>query len=546
LKPSQLRTLERLYHRRTPPGAIITPELGATLCKISREIGRQVGVLINRGGRVEYVIAGDQTEIVIPNLSRIRAASGRLKGLRLVHTHLKNEPLSKDDLTDLAMLRLDLVMALGVSDGGRPMSAYIAHLDPSRRADDPWVVLDPGPFSGLDFHFGEFVKSLENELSRQDVRRVEKDTLRAVLVHISELKRNEAERCLDELSELARTEKIVSVDKVIYRGSPNPQNLLGAGRMRDLVIRSLSMNVDMILFDQELTPAQARWTGQLTDMPILDRTQLILRIFARRAHTKDGKLRVELARLKYTLPRLGTRADALSRIRGGIGIRGPGETAMEVSRRRIKDRISHIRAQLEKLGHGREQRRSLRKRAGVPQVAVIGYTNAGKSTLLNAITKSSVLVEDKLFATLDPTSRRVRFPKDMEVVISDTVGFIRDLPEDLLDAFRSTLEELNDSDLLIHLVDVSDAEYEKSIETVEGVLSHLGLDRIPRMTALNKIDAVDAGIAANIAARYGAIAISASERIGLDKLVTSVVNELETILGAGRKKKSGEAFLKRA
>lgn len=485
--------------------------------------------MIDRRGRIEYVIAGDQSEVVIPSLGRIKTGAGKLKGLRLVHTHLKNEPLSKDDLTDLAMLRLDLVTALGVGKDGQPATVYTAHLNPSLAAPNPWKLLDPAPFQTFDFNFGEFIGGLETEISRHDSRREEKGTLKAVLVHISNLPGIEAEERLDELSELARTEMIVAVDRAVFRGSPNPRNLLGSGRVKDVVVRSMSLEADMILFDQEITPAQARWIGAMTEMPILDRTQLILRIFARRAFSADGKLKVELARLSYALPRIGTKDDALSRIRGGIGLRGPGETSMEIARRRIKDRISAIHGKLKKLGLGREQRRSLRKRSGARQVAVIGYTNAGKSTLLNALTKSSVLVEDKLFATLDPASRRIRFPKNMEVIFSDTVGFIRDLPDGLLDAFRSTLEELNDADLLLHLVDVSAHDFEAAIRTVEEILGRIGLAKIPRRLVFNKVDLIDPAMAENLARRYGALLISAAARTGLDALTLEIASELDRI-----------------
>ncbi len=499
--------------------------MGTTMCKISREIGRQIGVLIDRRGKVAYVIAGGRHEVLIPNLSRDRAGASRLKGLRLIHTHLDNEPLSRDDLTDLAMLRLDLIMAIGVGDAGEPRTAYIAHINPD--AEKPWEALPPEDFQRLSFPFGEFIEQLENELRDRNRGKESKDTLNAVLVHISSLSAKEAKARMEELSELARTEGIKAIDSVKYKGQPNPRNILGSGRIKELVIRALSQNADMILFDQELTPSQSRCIGDITDTPILDRTQLILKIFARRAHSSDGKLRVELARLKYMLPRLGLKDDALSRIRGGIGMRGPGETAMEVSRRRIKDRIRAMQKQLDKLGMGRNQRRRLRKRSGVFQVAVIGYTNAGKSTLLNAITKSSVLVEDKLFATLDPTSRRIRFPKNMEVVFSDTVGFIRDLPETLLGAFRSTLEELNDADLLLHLVDSSSDDYERELETVEKVLRDIGLDKIPRRIALNKIDKVAPSVIKNLIIRHNAIPVSALKGLGLKQITEEIVAGIE-------------------
>ncbi|MBI4828081.1 MAG: GTPase HflX [Nitrospinae bacterium] len=505
----------------------MSPELGATLCQISAEIGRQVGVMLDRRGRVEFVILGEAAGLFIPDLSRHRAGEGRLRGLRLIHTHLKNEPLSRDDLTDLALLRLDMVAALGVGPDGAPRTIYQAHINTGREASPAWVTLDPVPFARLETRFLEIVEGLEAELGRQGRVARESAGERGILVCVSQLPPREVDARMAELAELARTEMIEPIDTAIYRGDPHPQSVTGSGRIKELLIRAMSLQADLLLFDGELTPGQQKWISAFTDMKVMDRTQLILRIFARRAFSSDGKLRVELARLRYQLPRISSKDDALSRIRGGIGMRGPGETAMEVARRTIKDRITHIRHRLENLGHGRSQRRQSRKRSGVPQVAVIGYTNAGKSTLLNALTGSDALVEHKLFATLDPASRRIRHPRPLNVVLSDTVGFIRDLPEDLLDAFRSTLEELADADLLLHLVDVSAPDFEGAIRTVESVLRSLELDRIPRRLVFNKIDLMDAERAANEAVRHGAIAISAARGVGLDLLA----DEIERALG---------------
>jgi GTP-binding protein HflX len=518
--------LERLYGRKIPTDQVITPELGALLCRLSYELGRQIGILVDRRGRVEYVVVGDTHEIVIPDLSRARIGAGRMKGLRLIHTHLKNESLTRDDLNDLAMLRLDLILAVGLGKDGQPATAYMAHLNADVRAESPWTELPPTPFAKLAFDVDRFVTGIEGELSRLDARKAQSGDLGAVLVHVSTLPKDIAERRLDELSELARTEKINALDRVVVRGDINPKTLAGSGKMKEIILRAMALKADMILFDQELSSLQAKTIEGLADMPLLDRTQLILRIFGRRAHSNDGKLRVELARLKYVLPRIGARDDALSRIRGGIGMRGPGETAMELSRRRIGDQIQKIKGRLEKLGAGRDQRRSVRKRTGVPQVAIVGYTNAGKSTLLNALTKSTALVEDKLFATLDPTTRRIRFPRDREVIFSDTVGFIRDLPEHLLDAFRSTLEELADADLLIHLVDISSPDYEGAIGTVDEILAQLGLEELPRRLVFNKIDLADPELVENEIARRNAVAIAAAGRIGLTALTEVILGDL--------------------
>lgn len=515
---------------------IIGYDLGVTLCQISREIGRQAGLLLDRRGRVEHVIVGTPAEIFIPELTRARAGSGRFRGLRLVHTHLKNEPLSRDDLTDLALLRLDMVSAIGVAPGGEPKTIYSAHVYAEKQAGPAWTLLDPAPFSKTDFKFPEFIAGLESKLARGDRRVVATGEKKAIVAHISNLPKAEVTARIDELTELARTEKLVAVDRVVYRGTAHPKSLVGSGRLKDLIIRSMSQGADMILFDNELSPAQSRWIGNMAQTEVLDRTQLILRIFARRAFSKEGKLKVELARLKYSLPRVGAKDDSLSRIRGGIGVKGPGETTMEVTGRRIKEKIKKLSDRLEKLSRGRAQRRSLRKRSGIPHMAVIGYTNAGKSTLLNAMTNSEVLVEDKLFATLDPATRRVRFPKNIEVVISDTVGFIRDLPDELLGAFRSTLEELKDADLLLHLVDISSPGFKREIQTVEKILSGLGLDKIPRKIVFNKTDMADPEIVANEAGRYDATVISALTGEGLARLAQEAGDEL-TLIKAGRKKR---------
>jgi len=508
---------------------IIGYELGVTLCQISRQIGRQAGLLLDRRGRVDRVIIGTPSEIFIPDLTRARAGPGRLRGLRLVHTHLKNEPLSRDDLTDLALLRLDMVSAIGVTSGGEPKTIYSAHVSAENQAGPAWTLIDPAPFAQTSFRFLEFISDLESEVASGDRRITQSGEGKAILAHISNLPKVEVTARMDELAELARTEQISAVDQVVYRGDAHPKSLIGSGRLKDLIIRSMSKGADMILFDNEMSPAQSRWIGKLAEIPVLDRTQLILRIFARRAFSKEGKLKVELAKLKYELPRVGAKDDSLSRIRGGIGVRGPGETTMEITGRRIKERIKKLSDSLEKLSRGRTQRRSLRKRSGIPHMAVIGYTNAGKSTLLNAMTNSKVLVEDKLFATLDPATRRVRFPENRDVVISDTVGFIRDLPDELLGAFRSTLEELKDADLLLHIVDISSPSFKREIETVEKILSSLGLDKIPRKLVFNKIDKTDPETAANEAERYNATGISALTGEGLADLAQDAGRELMRI-----------------
>jgi GTP-binding protein HflX len=265
---------------------------------------------------------------------------------------------------------------------------------------------------------------------------------------------------------------------------------MGKGKLDDVVVRAIELDAQTLIFDRNLSPAQISAIAKNTDLKIIDRTQLILDIFAQRAETKDAKLQVELAQLKYSLPRLGQKDDSLSRLTGGIGGRGPGETKLEIGRRRAKERLSHLEAQLKNQAKQREQRRRRRGRLEVPVVAIVGYTNAGKSTLLNTLTQSEVLAENKLFATLDTRSRRLRFPEEREVVITDTVGFIRDLPKDLFASFRATFEETADADLLLHVVDASDAAKHMHIATTEKLLAELELDQIPRLLVYNKVDLV--------------------------------------------------------
>jgi GTP-binding protein HflX len=279
------------------------------------------------------------------------------------------------------------------------------------------------------------------------------------------------------------------------------------------------VGADVVVFNNDLSPGQGRNLEEALGRKVVDRTQLILDIFAQRAQSADGKLQVELAQLKYLYPRLVGRDDSLSRLAGGIGGRGPGETKLEIDRRRVRDRITALERRIDALGADRHLRRKQRNARGLPVLSIVGYTNAGKSTLLNALTDSRVLAEDKLFATLDPTSRRLRFPRDREVIVTDTVGFIRDLPPDLVTAFRATLEELGDADLLLQVVDASDPRHDEQIEAVEAILRDLGLAGKPRVLVMNKVDRLPAGEGAAIAHRRDAVAISAATREGLPELL---------------------------
>jgi GTP-binding protein HflX len=494
LAPSAIKTLEHIYRRKIPLDKLATPELLRSLCDASRQTGRQVGALVHRSGKVDYVVVGDAGRLLLPDIGRLRAAEGRFRALRLIHTHLHGEALTRDDLVDLVRLRLDLVAAIQLAPDGNPRGLVYAYNTPPP-SSPPYREVGPISPHSIDFDFGKLMASLEAEFAKSKplVEVAAKDG-RAILVFVDEKsKRGGAHDDIDErvaeLQELARTAGVAVVDIVIqHRDRIDPKFVMGKGKLDEVVVRAIEKDAETLIFERNLSPTQISAIGKNTDLEIIDRTQLILDIFAQRAQSRDGKLQVELAQLKYSLPRLGQKDDALSRLTGGIGGRGPGETKLEIGRRRAKERVSHLEAQLKTLAKQRRERRRRRGRLEVPVVAIVGYTNAGKSTLLNTLTDSDVLAEDKLFATLDTRSRRLRFPEEREVVITDTVGFIRDLPKDLFAAFRATFEETADADLILHVVDASDPAKAKHIETTEKLLAELSLLEIPRLLVFNKID----------------------------------------------------------
>src|SRR5512142_2987214 len=522
LKPSQLHALRRTYRRRVDARSVVSPELARHLCEVSHETNRQIGVFLDRKGDVQAVIVGDARRLELPDVGRARAGESRLRGVRLVHTHLNGEPLTRDDHTDLALLRLDLVAALEVREDGLPGKVHWAHLLPENPSGEMWKDEQAGGVHDLAYDPLAGALALEEEFARvRSVRRTG-GAERAILVGFGgrDRGRAEAEASLEELRELARTAGVEVLETTLQlRRDPDPRYLIGKGKLEDIVLRSMQRMATLIVFDAELSPSQARHIAEATSLKILDRTQLILDIFAQRAQSADGKLQVELAQLKYLYPRLVGRDESLSRLAGGIGGRGPGETKLEIDRRRVRDRITALERRIESLSANRHLRRKQRNARGLPVLSIVGYTNAGKSTLLNALTESRVLVEDRLFATLDPTSRRLRFPRDREVIITDTVGFIRDLPPDLVAAFRATLEELGDADLLLHVVDASDPRHDEQIEAVDGILRDLGLGAKRKVLVLNKVDRLPPGEGAALAHRAGAVAISAATRDGIPDLL---------------------------
>jgi len=470
---------------------------------VSLETGRQVGVLVHRSGQVDYVVVGDAGKLMLPDIGRLRAAEGRFRGLRLVHTHLRSEPLTRDDLVDLVRLRLDLVAAIQLSHAGEPRSIVYAHNVPTEEdGAPPYREIGPLPIGQAHVDVARLMTDLEAEFARRArARAVKAKDGRAILVHVGDKSKgagavHEADESMRELRELARTAGVDVAEGIVQmRDSIDPKFVMGKGKLEEVVVRAMQQDAGVLVFDRELSPAQASAIAKHTDLKVIDRTQLILDIFAQRAESRDGKLQVELAQLKYAMPRLAQKDDSLSRLTGGIGGRGPGETKLEIGRRRAKDRVSHLEHQLKQLARQREQRRRKRTREGVPTVAIVGYTNAGKSTLLNTLTGAEVLAEDKLFATLDTRSRTLRCGwagwGEREVVITDTVGFIRKLPKDLFAAFRATFEEAADADLLLHVVDASDSAKDDHARTVLKVLEDLDLLEIPRLLVFNKTDLLE-------------------------------------------------------
>ena len=419
------------------------------------------------------------------------------------------------------------MVSIEVGEEGSPGPIAYAHILPENSRGEKWSLQRVPDVGQLHTDFQELIESLEDELGRSREARTLQQRERAVLVGVSSGPVWQIKESLEELRDLAVSSGVEVTDAVVQRlKKADTRFLIGKGKLSELVLRCLQTGSTLLVFDHELTPAQVRSLTDATELKIIDRSQLILDIFARRAVTREGKIQVELAQLKYLLPRLATKNTAMSRLTGGIGGRGPGETKLEINRRRVRERITRLNRELEQIRQQREDRRRLRNARGLPVISIVGYTNAGKSTLLNSLTRSHVAVEDRLFATLDPSSRRLRFPRERDVIITDTVGFIRDLPEDLMEAFAATLEELHDADLLLHVVDASSPRMEDQIKTVEGILRKLELDRIPVVLVLNKIDRLDPGQTVDLSKNLKGIPVSALN----PKTFSGLLQEMERLI----------------
>ena len=443
---------------------------------------------------------------------------------------------STEDFTDLLLVRLDLMAAIEVGSDGVPGKTHLAYLVPTERTK--WTVQTfPNPHEMPSGPL-ELIELAEDQMRRQLRGIATEGVPRTMLVGITGGSADLAEESMAELGELARTAGLEVTSKYLQtRPKPDPRTIIGQGKLRQITIDALDQAADTLIFDLELSPSQLRAVTDETELKVIDRTMLILDIFAQHARSRGGKIQVELAQLRYLLPRLVGKGTALSRLAGGIGTRGPGETKLEVDRRRIRQRIGKLEKDLGHLTRERKTRRRQRGADPTPIVSIVGYTNVGKSTLLNTLTRSNETAEDKLFATLDPVSRRLTNTEGTLCILTDTVGLIRALPPELERAFAATLEEIGDADLILHLADASAPNLGDQIVTVEETLESLGLDDIPVMLVLNKADLVDPEVLPNLSRRYGALAVSALKRQSLGELIKEIKVRLEEI-ATGRRSDS--------
>ncbi|MBW4521320.1 MAG: GTPase HflX [Scytolyngbya sp. HA4215-MV1] len=537
LKSSQIRQLQRLYHQRLPGDRLTTSEFAQRLAAISTEINQPTCVYVNRRGQVIRVGVGTPGQTQIPPMELPRYGAERLSGIRCLSTQLKSNPPGDAMLTAMALQRLDALVVLTLSGGGFERrgggatgyvkETYLAHLVPHPEVS--WTV---SPAIGLEElanqDFLDLVENLETEFRREYVaRQVDLNHDRVLLVGVLTDKVS-PRRFQDGLSEVARLVETAGgeVLETLTQRRPrlHPQTVVGTGKVQEIALAAQSIGANLVVFDRDLSPAQVRNLEMQIGIRVVDRTEVILDIFAQRAQSGAGKLQVELAQLEYMLPRLTGRGQAMSRLGGGIGTRGPGETKLETERRAIQRRIARLQQEVNQLQAHRARLRQRRQHQEVPSIAVVGYTNAGKSTLLNVLTNAEVYTADQLFATLDPTTRRLLIvdpvtQQSQSILLTDTVGFIHELPPPLVDAFRATLEEVTEADALLHLVDLSHPAWQSQIRSVMGILSEMPIAPGPILLAFNKIDQVDSDTLLLAQEEFPqAVFISASDRFGLETL----------------------------
>lgn len=536
IRDSVIAELQKLYDMQSPQ--LVSQELAVKLADITEYINREISVYITRSGQIIEIAVGDNATVELPSFSGRRGA-GRLSGIRCIHTHPGGNPyLSGVDISALKNNKYDAMVAIGVLSPDFTKSELTFGLITGIDSNENYTAECYGPYSIEDaenINFVNTVSTIERILDKQTgTASLQVMSERAILIGM-EWGRNDSlwtvDDSLEELKQLADTAGATVIKKFIQkRPKPDPAFFIGRGKVQELALYAQQENIDLCIFDDELSPAQQRNIESVMGIRILDRTALILDIFAQRARTNEGKLQVELAQLQYTLPRIMGKGLMLSRLGGGIGTRGPGETKLEVDRRRIRDRIAFIKDQIEKVKAVRSLHRSKRKKNNVFEVSLVGYTNAGKSTLLNTLTNSDIYAKDQLFATLDPTTRQLTLPNKQEIIITDTVGFIQRLPHQLIAAFRSTLEVVTEADLLVHVIDVSHELYKEQADAVHEVLKEIGVETKPVITVYNKIDKLppDSKLADRLALEEDTVCISAAKKLNLETLQQMIESHLKS------------------
>lgn len=536
IRDSVIAELQKLYDMQSPQ--LVSQELAVKLADITEYINREISVYITRSGQIIEIAVGDNATVELPSFSGRRGA-GRLSGIRCIHTHPGGNPyLSGVDISALKNNKYDAMVAIGVVSPDFTKSELTFGLITGIDSNENYTAECYGPYSIEDaenINFVNTVSTIERILDKQTgTASLQVMSERAILIGM-EWGRNDSlwtvDDSLEELKQLADTAGATVIKKFIQkRPKPDPAFFIGRGKVQELALYAQQENIDLCIFDDELSPAQQRNIESVMGIRILDRTALILDIFAQRARTNEGKLQVELAQLQYALPRIMGKGLMLSRLGGGIGTRGPGETKLEVDRRRIRDRIAFIKDQIEKVKAVRSLHRSKRKKNNVFEVSLVGYTNAGKSTLLNTLTNSDIYAKDQLFATLDPTTRQLTLPNKQEIIITDTVGFIQRLPHQLIAAFRSTLEVVTEADLLVHVIDVSHELYKEQAAAVHEVLKEIGAESKPVITVYNKIDKLppDSKLADRLALEEDTVCISAAKKLNLESLQQMIESHLKS------------------
>lgn len=536
IRDSVIAELQKLYDIQSPQ--LVSQELAVKLADITEYINREISVYITRSGQIIEIAVGDNATVELPSFSGRRGA-GRLSGIRCIHTHPGGNPyLSGVDISALKNNKYDAMVAIGVLSPDFTKSELTFGLITGIDSNENYTAECYGPYSieeAENINFVNTVSTIERILDKQTgTASLQVMSERAILIGM-EWGRNDSlwtvDDSLEELKQLADTAGAAVIKKFIQkRSKPDPAFFIGRGKVQELALYAQQENIDLCIFDDELSPAQQRNIESVMGIRILDRTALILDIFAQRARTNEGKLQVELAQLQYTLPRIMGKGLMLSRLGGGIGTRGPGETKLEVDRRRIRDRIAFIKEQIEKVKAVRSLHRSKRKKNNVFEVSLVGYTNAGKSTLLNTLTNSDIYAKDQLFATLDPTTRQLTLPNKQEIIITDTVGFIQRLPHQLIAAFRSTLEVVTEADLLVHVIDVSHELYKEQAAAVHEVLKEIGAETKPVITVYNKIDKLppDSKLADRLALEEDTVCISAAKKLNLETLQQMIEKHLKS------------------